>query len=355
MVSILIPAHNAEKWISDAIRSAIAQTWPRTEIIVVDDGSTDRTFALARQFETQNVRVVRQKHQGAAAARNRAFAISRGDYIQWLDADDLLGPEKLTRQMEIVQQGLSKRTLLSSPWAAFMFRPDAARFIPSPLWCDLSPLEWLLRKMGQNVYMQTATWLVSRELTEAAGLWDVRLLGDDDGEYFCRVLLASDGVRFVPEARVYYRTPRSESLSRIGASSRKVAAQWLSMQLHIQYLRSLEDSARTRAACLQFLRDYLIYFYPEYPEIISHAEKIATELGESLTAPNLSWKYSWIRAIFGWRIAKSVQRGSTKLRWSLVRHFDKLLFEFEHLLHSYQHFRNARQEAVSDRPILPHA
>jgi len=57
-------------------------------------------------------------------------------------------------------------------------------------------------QLGQNLYMQTATWLVSRELTEAAGPWDTRLLGDDDGEYFCRVLLASNGVRFVPEAKV---------------------------------------------------------------------------------------------------------------------------------------------------------
>jgi len=64
--------------------------------------------------------------------------------------------------------------------------------------------------MGQHFWMQTATWLVSRELTEAAGPWDTRLLSDDDGEYFCRVILASDGIRFVPGARVFQRvTPRA--------------------------------------------------------------------------------------------------------------------------------------------------
>src|SRR3984885_14720915 len=90
LVSIVIPAYNAEKWIADTLRSAIAQTWERKEIIVVDDGSTDQTHAIARQFEAQGVRVVKQENQGASAARNKAFSLSHGDHIQWLDADDLL-------------------------------------------------------------------------------------------------------------------------------------------------------------------------------------------------------------------------------------------------------------------------
>src|ERR1700722_17022843 len=99
LVSILIPAFNSEKWIAGTIRSALAQTWDRKEIIVVDDGSTDRTFEIARQFESHTVRVVTQINQGAAAARNNAFSLSRGEYIQWLDADDLLAPDKVATQM----------------------------------------------------------------------------------------------------------------------------------------------------------------------------------------------------------------------------------------------------------------
>src|ERR1039458_6206765 len=134
-VSILIPAFNSQEWIEDTLRSAIAQTWPNKEIIVVDDGSTDRTLAIARQFESESVRVFTHKNQGAAAARNKAFSISRGDYIQWLDADDLLAPDKIARQMESVHGGIGKRTLLSSPWGHFMYSPYRAQFIPTPLWC----------------------------------------------------------------------------------------------------------------------------------------------------------------------------------------------------------------------------
>jgi glycosyltransferase involved in cell wall biosynthesis len=272
-VSILIPAFNAQEWIAGAIRSAMSQTWESKEIIVVDDGSSDQTLRIARQFESEHVRVVTQRQQGAAAARNRAFSLSQGDYIQWLDADDLLAPDKIEKQMDVLVGCGSNLTLSSSAWGKFIYRHSRAEFVPTGLWRDLSPLEWLLCKLADNVYMQTASWLVSRELTEAAGPWDIRLLGDDDGEYFCRILLASDSVRFVPEAKVYYRGPglAFRSLSYIGQSNRKLEAHWLSMKSHIGYLRSLEDSERVREACVTYLRTSLIHFYPERLDIARQA------------------------------------------------------------------------------------
>ena len=109
LVSILIPAFNAEAWIGDTIRSALAQTWQRKEIIIVDDGSTDETLAIARRFASKELVVVGQENQGAAAARNHAFSLSQGDYIQWLDADDLLSPDKLARSVGS-GEGMSERS-----------------------------------------------------------------------------------------------------------------------------------------------------------------------------------------------------------------------------------------------------
>ena len=328
LVSILIPAYNTEEWIADTIRSAVAQTWDRKEIVVVDDGSTDQTLAIARQFESDCVHVVSQRNQGAAAARNKAFSLSKGDYIQWLDADDLLAVDKIARQMGVIGDSCSKSTLLSGGWGQFMYRHDRAKFIPSALWCDLSPVDWLIRKMGQNIHMQTATWLVSRELTDAAGPWDTKLLGDDDGEYFCRVLIASNGVRFVPDAKVYYRaTPNS--LSYIGRSDRKREAQWHSMKLHIRYIRSLEDSDRVRAACVAYLQNWMVFFYPERLDIFQQAQEVSAALGGQLAPPRLSWKYSWIKALFGWRIARRAQLSLPSLKWSCVRLWDKALFHVD--------------------------
>jgi glycosyltransferase involved in cell wall biosynthesis len=325
LVSILIPAFNAQDWIAESLQSAIRQTWERKEIIVVDDGSTDQTLAIARSFASRGVTVITQRNQGAAAARNRAFSVSQGDYIQWLDADDLLSPDKIAKQMQALAQ-CGERTLVSSAWAQFMYRYHHAEFVPSALWCDLSPVEWLLRKMEGNLHMQTATWLVSREMTQAAGPWDTSLLGDDDGEYFCRVLLQSEGIRFVPEAKVFYRMAGTTSLSYIGHSSRKMEAQFRSMRLHIGYLRSLEDSERVRAGCVRYLQNWLINFYPERMDIVKQAEELACELGGSLRAPKVSWKYAWIRALFGWGPAKRTQILLPRIRWSLVRAWDKALF-----------------------------
>ena len=329
LVSILIPAYNSQEWAADTLRSAIAQTWPNKEIIVVDDGSTDQTLAVARQFESDGVRVYAQKNQGAAAARNKAFSLSQGDYIQWLDADDLLAPDKIAKQLGALSESPNKRTLLSGSWGNFMYRYYRTQFIPSALWNDLSPVEWLVRKMRQNLYMQTASWLVSRELAEAAGPWNTRLLVDDDGEYFCRVLLASDGVRFVSESKVYYRLSGSSSLSYVGLSEKKQEAQMCSMKLHIGYLRSLEDSERTRAACITYLQDWLVCFYASRMDLVEEAQQIARQLGGKLDPPHLSWKYAWIRTLFGWPLARRAQVMLSGIKWGLIRRWDDMLYRVE--------------------------
>jgi glycosyl transferase family 2 len=329
LVSILIPAYNAEPWIAETIQSALSQTWENKEIIVVDDGSKDQTFDAARQFSSRGVRVIQQANQGAAAARNKALSLSRGSYIQWLDADDLLSPDKISRQMAMAEAAHDHRLLLSCAWAGFMYRPSRAVFNPTPLWQDLTPAEWLIRKLGQNLHMQPATWLVSREITQAAGLWNTELKVDDDGEYFCRVLLQSRGVKFVPEAKVYYRATGSGSVSYIGLSSAKMTSQLCSMKLHIGYLRSLQDSDRTRAACVQFLQNWLPFFYPMRPDLVDESMKMAAELGGTLQMPTLSWKYSWIRSIFGWDLAKRAQVFLPRAKWSLLRFADKTMWRLE--------------------------
>lgn len=323
LVSILIPAYNAQAWIAETIRSALAQTWSRREIIVVDDGSKDQTFEVARGFASRELRVVRKSSEGAAATRNAAFGFCQGDYIQWLDADDLLAPDKIERQLKALRNSDSDRILLSCPWAYFMYRPHRAKFTPTAVWQDLAPVDWLIHKMTGNLHMQTATWLTSRTLAEAAGPWDTRLLSDDDGEYFCRVLLASDGVRFVPEGRVLYRITGSGRLSSIGMSDRKKEAMLLSMQLHIKYLRSLEESTRVRTACVKYLHTWLPEFYPERMDLVRETEKLAEELGGHLSMPRLRWKYAWMAPLVGWRTAKKAQVILPQIKANAVRCWDR--------------------------------
>jgi glycosyltransferase involved in cell wall biosynthesis len=329
LVSILIPAYNQEEWIADTIRSAVAQTWQRKEIIVVDDGSRDRTAEVARRFASKEVTVVSIENVGAAAARNHALQLSQGDYIQWLDADDLLAPDKIARQLAALREVDGRRILLSSSWGSFNYRTSRARFNATSLWQDLSPVDWLVRKMGENLHMQTATWLTSRELTEAAGPWDTRLHVDDDGEYFCRVLLASQGTRFVPAAKVFYRMTSSSRLSHIGTSDKKKDAMLLSMKMHIQYLRSLEESERVRKACLAYMQTWYDNFYPERPDIVAEMQGLATQLQGCLEVPRLRWKYAWMKPVFGWKAAKMTQMVIPQLKANLIRRWDKAMYKIE--------------------------
>jgi glycosyltransferase involved in cell wall biosynthesis len=329
LVSILVPAYNAEEWLAESIRSAIAQTWTRKEIIIVDDGSSDHTAEVARQFASKEVVVLSTENQGAATARNYALKLSQGDYIQWLDADDLLAPDKVERQLAAARESCDRSTLLSSSWAYFNYRTQGARFVATALWQDLAPIEWLLRKTGENLHMQTATWLTSRELADKAGNWDTRLLSDDDGEYFCRVLLASKGTRFVGDAKVYYRVVPSNRLSRIGMSDRKKDAMLLSMRLHVGYMRSLEESERVRKACLTYIQNWLEFFYPERPDLVEQLQSLAAELGGHLQEPRLRWKYAWMKAIFGYEAAKRAQMVLPQMRASVVRGLDRAMYKLE--------------------------
>jgi len=147
LVSILIPAYNAAPWLGTTIESALAQTWPHTEVIVVDDGSKDATLTVAKKFESRTVKVVTQPNSGAPAARNKAFALAQGTYIQWLDADDLLGPNKVSAQIEAACQTADRYVLLSAPFGTFYYRPAKADFRPTSLWRDLTPVDYFLARL----------------------------------------------------------------------------------------------------------------------------------------------------------------------------------------------------------------
>jgi glycosyltransferase involved in cell wall biosynthesis len=98
LVSCVVPAFNAARFLGEALDSILAQTHPAVEVIVVDDGSTDETAAIAAAYASR-LRLIRQENRGPAEARNRGLACAQGDYVAFLDADDLWLPDKLARQM----------------------------------------------------------------------------------------------------------------------------------------------------------------------------------------------------------------------------------------------------------------
>jgi len=110
LVSVIIPAYNAGKYISEAMESVLTQTYPSYEIIVVDDGSIDRTKETIDGLRVKgevckiDIKYIYQENKGPAAARNKGIKEAKGDYIAFLDSDDLWLPEKLERQMALLRQ-----------------------------------------------------------------------------------------------------------------------------------------------------------------------------------------------------------------------------------------------------------
>jgi hypothetical protein len=166
-------------------------------------------------------------------------------------------------------------------------------------------------------------------MVEAAGPWDTSLHYDQDGEFFCRVLLASEGVRFVPGTGIYYRISGRGSISFIGHSDQKKDSLLRSVKLHVQYLRSLEDTDRVRKACLTYLQKYYFDVYPERPDIVAELQRMASQMGGRLEEPRLSWKYTWLRTIMGYTGARDVQLHTPYVKASLLRSWDKAMFRLE--------------------------
>jgi len=101
------------------------------------------------------------------------------------------------------------------------------------------------------------------------------------------------------------------------------------MRLHIDYLRSMDDSARAREACVKYLQTNLIYFYAARQDIVQWAEQKAKELGGSLERPRLDWKFAWLRVLVGWSLATRAQLFMPHLKCSVVRFWDEILFRLE--------------------------
>jgi glycosyltransferase involved in cell wall biosynthesis len=328
LVSIIIPAYNAEKYLGDTVRSALAQTWPNKEIIIVDDGSSDGTLNVARQFESRQVKVLAQKNRGAACARNAGLAIAQGDFIQWLDADDLLAPDKISLQLA---DGLASdmEVVHTCQYAMFLCRPKAARKVVNGLCSDLKPREWLLFALGRGGWLATATWLVNRKLTERAGPWDERLTPgvNDDGEYFCRVVSISSGVKFHEGALSYYRIGNPGSLSR-ARSSRALESILLSVNLSIDHLLKLDKSDLAHKAALAFLQYNVDQYRINDRQMWQAFLRRAKELGGDLQLPAQSWKFRAARALLGENAALCLKIAMGRAKWEVIRQRERIFSLF---------------------------
>jgi glycosyltransferase involved in cell wall biosynthesis len=199
-VSAVITTYNYAEFIREAIESVLAQTLQPDEIVVIDDGSTDATPSIVAEYAARGVRYVRQENAGAAAARNRGLQEARGEFIAYLDADDIWLPGKLAAQVRFLRG-----------------RPDAVAVSGSYIWWHVRDnLRWqeVVRELDRermareltvsNVVGNPSMALIRRAALEQAGPFNTELHWGQDWEMFIR--LARLGViGMLPQPMIIYR------------------------------------------------------------------------------------------------------------------------------------------------------
>ena len=222
LVSCIIPVFNGERYLEETLRSVFAQSHRPVEVIVVDDGSTDRSAAIARGVEMPVV-CLQQENAGHAAARNRGLAAATGAFVAFVDADDLWRPEKLARQLGILGERPELGVVFThlenfwSPDADPSMRPTEEAFRPLPGYTSV-------------------TMLARREVFARVGTFDVTLKHGNDRDWFCRAAEHGVPMAMMPDVLVRRRLHASNRSAELGGSSRA------------EYLRILKASLDRRRA-----------------------------------------------------------------------------------------------------------
>jgi len=223
-VSIVIPNYNRASLVGETIENMLRQSLPPAEVIVVDDGSTDDSVKVIRSFGDR-VRLIEQSNQGPGAARNRGLAAARGDFIQFMDSDDLASLNKLEVQFAAIEE--SGADFAYCPWVRTEFFGKKLEFAglvmqgrAIPDWKSM--LEW---QMG-SWCLVFQNCLFRRTILEKAGKFRTDLMPSEDSEYLVRILLADARPVFTSKCLVFYRAHTGNQITASGTSADRRAADW---------------------------------------------------------------------------------------------------------------------------------
>jgi glycosyltransferase involved in cell wall biosynthesis len=241
LVSVVIPVPNAAEFLLGTIESALAQTYAPVEVVVVDDGSTDDSGAVAASLGAR-VTLVEQANRGPAAARNSALRVARGELVAFLDADDLWAPTRLERCVEILQERPEIGMVTTDAYLIENGRKTEKRS-----YGDRRAFPFPAREDDQIAEIARRNFLFvgvvfRRTLLDACGELDERIWGAEDFDLWTRFLLTGSRAAFVNEPLGWYRV-RDDSVS---ASSRQWGEHLFVLEKHLPALWELGARGRAR-------------------------------------------------------------------------------------------------------------
>lgn len=292
LVSVIIPAYNAGIYITDTIVSVLNQTWENIEIIVINDGSTDNTGAIVKSIASENPKIKYFEYQnmGCSAAKNIGLSHAIGDYIQYLDADDLLSNDKIEMQINAIKHNPLALAICKTVIFQETLNCETGFELDTDfLYSTHSPYDFLLNLYGlrgREGMIQPNAYLMHRNLSDRIGTWDTSLSPspDEDGEYFCRAIISSSEIVFTRGVNYYRKLNNSNSLS--NKNSRAHASGALrSVKLKSNHLLKVNSSYIVRRI---IAKQYggLVYLYGiNYPDVINEVKVELNSIGFSKIPP----------------------------------------------------------------------
>jgi len=257
VVSVVIPAYNAESCVGRAIRSVLAQTHPVREVIVVDDGSKDATAAVVAGFSAP-VRYVHQPNAGVSAARNRGIREADGDWVAFLDADDEWLPEKLGRQMELLTTRPDLRWCGCRPAYVRAGESTPAQIPPSLLEVLRAPAAVaFFDSVRRGLVFQPSGVLVQRAVLQEAGGFDETLRVNEDRDLWWRIAFRHPSVGYCPQVSYHFVLDQAGSLTK-QVHDRTSHVRALCRHLRNAELAGVEISSVFRPYARTLALDYLV-------------------------------------------------------------------------------------------------
>mgnify|MGYP003607033865 CR=1 FL=1 len=223
LVSIIIPSYNRDNLIRESLDSVLAQTYLNWECIIVDDGSTDGTNSILKEYSIIDNRFIIvskpvELRQGASVSRNLGLKFARGEYIQFLDSDDILAEDKLEKQIISLKKE-NKKTISVCKTHCFKEKKDDVILDIDRLdYRDFSTSEEYFDVIGEiGGYYAPESFLISKELIDFSGHWNENLTLNDDGEFFFRIIHNSNKIVFINDTFVRHRENTGNNLSMLNS------------------------------------------------------------------------------------------------------------------------------------------
>lgn len=270
-VSVIIPCFNAAAYLETTIRSVLDQSYHNLELIIVDDGSTDHSVSIVRSIKDDRIRLITQPNRGSIFARNEGLKNATGQYIQFLDADDILSSDKIKTEVAMLSEYPDALVWCST----IKFEEDmevGENIDPAYLYNTHDPVEFILGLNGINglvgMIQPNAYMFASSKLAQIGYFNElVNRSPDDDSEFFSRVILASDSILYDGRSKNFYRVPRTGSLSKV-KSREAVMAHFNTVCLKFTNIRSKRDGDRIQLLFAKHLANLAYSYGHLYPDIL---------------------------------------------------------------------------------------